>query len=212
SPRLRLQLEPQRVLGLAGVGDVEHVRGPAEYQGPLVGAGDRPDAVLPGGERLPADHHVPAERDRRGLVRAGTPHLTPRHDAPRPEERPAPGARPIVDDRYLGRADDLRHRGVLALRGLSRQGHRCDEGRRGDHRAPRHHRASATTVFRSTPTPGISTSTTSPGASGPTPAGVPVAIKSPGSRVMTCETTDTSARMENTMSGARPCWRSLPLT
>src|SRR5216117_2240336 len=52
----------------------------------------------------------------------------------------------------------------------------------------------------------------SPGASGPTPAGVPVAIRSPGSSVMTCETKETSARMENTMSGARPCWRCLPFT
>src|SRR4051812_5275267 len=33
-------------------------------------------------------------------------------------------------------------------------------------------------------TPGISTSTTSPGARGPTPEGVPVAMRSPGSNVM----------------------------
>ncbi len=46
----------------------------------------------------------------------------------------------------------------------------------------------ATTGFRRTPTPGISTSTTSPGWSGPTPAGVPVAMRSPGSSVITCET------------------------
>src|SRR6478672_4939490 len=37
-------------------------------------------------------------------------------------------------------------------------------------------------------TPGISTSTTSPALSGPTPAGVPVATMSPGSSVITCDT------------------------
>lgn len=43
---------------------------------------------------------------------------------------------------------------------------------------------SATTEFRSTPMPGISISTVSPTDSGPTPAGVPVMIRSPGRRVM----------------------------
>ena len=47
------------------------------------------------------------------------------------------------------------------------------------------HRSHAFTGLVRMPTPGISTSTTSPGASGPTPAGVPVATRSPGSRVMT---------------------------
>src|SRR2546429_9721696 len=210
--RLRLHLEPQRVLGLAGVGDVEHVRRPAENQRPFVGAGDRPDTVLPRGERLSSNHHVPAQRDRGGRVGARTPHLAPRHHPALSEERPAPRARPVVDDRHLSRADELSHHGVLAPRGLRPQGHPRHEHRGRRRSAPPLHRASPTTGFRNTPTPGISTSTTSPGASGPTPAGVPVAIRSPGSRVMTCETTHTSVTMENTMSRARPCWRCLPFT
>jgi hypothetical protein len=45
-------------------------------------------------------------------------------------------------------------------------------------------RDQSATGFRSTPMPSTSTSTTSPGWSGPTPAGVPVMITSPGSSVM----------------------------
>ena len=41
---------------------------------------------------------------------------------------------------------------------------------------------SLTTEFLSVPTPSTLTSTTSPAASGPTPAGVPVGIKSPGNK------------------------------
>jgi len=40
--------------------------------------------------------------------------------------------------------------------------------------------------------------------SGPTPAGVPVAIKSPGSSVITCETNAMSEAIANTMSRACP--------
>src|SRR5213080_728283 len=165
----------------AGVGDVEYVRRPAENQRPFVRTGNRPETVFPRGERLPADHHVPAQGDRGGRVGAWTPHLAPRHDSSPPEERPAAGARPVVHDRYLSRAQGLGHGCVLALRTLRWQ------DRRRQQKHGQLHRVSATTGFRSTPTPGISTSTTSPGASGPTPAGVPVAIRSPGSRVMTCE-------------------------
>ena len=43
------------------------------------------------------------------------------------------------------------------------------------------------TGFSSTPTPSTSTSMRSPTTTGATPAGVPVAITSPGSRVMMCE-------------------------
>src|SRR3989441_11350030 len=125
-------------------------------------------------------------RSRGGRVGTGTPHLAPRHDSSPPEERPAAGARPVVHDRHLSRAQGLRHGGVLALRSLRRQ----DRRRQQQH--GQLHRFSATTAFRSTPTPGISTSTTSPGASGPTPAGVPGAIRSPGSSVITCETKETS--------------------
>ncbi len=47
--------------------------------------------------------------------------------------------------------------------------------------------AQATTALTSDPTPSTSTSTTLPGSTGPTPAGVPVRTMSVGSRVMTCE-------------------------
>src|SRR2546426_10619271 len=77
---------------------------PAEDQRPFVGIGDRPDAVLAGRERLPTDHHVSAQCERRGRVGTGTPHLAPRHDSPPAEECPPPRARPVVDDRYLSRA------------------------------------------------------------------------------------------------------------
>src|SRR5213076_1879046 len=188
------------------VGDVEYVRRPAENQRPFVRNGNRPETVFPRGERLPADHHVPAQGDRGGRVGTGTPHLAPRHDSSPPEERPAAGARPVVHDRYLSRAQGLGHGGVLALRSLRWQ----DRRRQQQH--GQLHRCSATTGFRSTPTPGISTSTTSPATSGPTPAGVPVAITSPGSSVMACEMNATSAAGPNTMSRAYPRWRSLPFT
>jgi anaerobic magnesium-protoporphyrin IX monomethyl ester cyclase len=45
-------------------------------------------------------------------------------------------------------------------------------------------RTSASTRLTSRPRPSIETTTSSPGASGPTPSGVPVATTSPGSRVM----------------------------
>jgi len=50
--------------------------------------------------------------------------------------------------------------------------------------ARRAQRGSASTRLTSRPMPAIETHTSSPGASGPTPSGVPVAITSPGSRVM----------------------------
>src|SRR5262249_50714466 len=54
--------------------------------------------------------------------------------------------------------------------------------------AKKFHRSSpSTTGFASVPMPGMDTETMSPATSGPTPAGVPVMIKSPGRRVMTCE-------------------------
>src|SRR5262249_34375524 len=47
------------------------------------------------------------------------------------------------------------------------------------------HSLSSSTGFRKTPMPSIAISTTSPGAIGPTPGGVPVVIRSPGSSVIT---------------------------
>ncbi len=46
-------------------------------------------------------------------------------------------------------------------------------------------RQGATTVFDSAPRPSMATTTSSPTVSGPTPEGVPVAMTSPCSRVMT---------------------------
>jgi anaerobic magnesium-protoporphyrin IX monomethyl ester cyclase len=53
--------------------------------------------------------------------------------------------------------------------------------------ARRSQRRSASTRLTRRPIPSIDTHTSSPGASGPTPSGVPVAMTSPGSRVMTRE-------------------------
>src|SRR5690606_30759724 len=68
------------------------------------------------------------------------------------------------------------------------------------------------TGFVTFPDPGISTSTRSPAASGPTPAGVPVAITSPGSSVITRVMYSMSTGMENAISSARPRWRTSPFT
>src|SRR5205085_6980121 len=51
--RLRLQRHAEGVLRRPGIRNVEDVRRLAEDQRPLGGPGDRPEAVLPGGERLP---------------------------------------------------------------------------------------------------------------------------------------------------------------
>jgi hypothetical protein len=55
------------------------------------------------------------------------------------------------------------------------------------------HRSAAATRFVSRPIPSIETVTSSPAASGPTPSGVPVAMTSPGNRVMICEMKPTSS-------------------
>ncbi len=73
-------------------------------------------------------------------------------------------------------------------------------------------RRSPDRVASAIPTPGISTSTTSPFTRGPTPDGVPVATRSPGSSVITPEMKARMAGMANTMSAARPRWRSTPFT
>jgi len=60
--------------------------------------------------------------------------------------------------------------------------------------------------------PSMRTSTRSPGRSGPTPAGVPVAITSPASRVMTADTRATTSSTGKTKPLVLPTWRSSPLT
>src|SRR5690606_8787831 len=62
------------------------------------------------------------------------------------------------------------------------------------------------------PTPGISTSTTSPLRRGPTPEGVPVAMRSPGSSVMIELMYSMSTGIEKAISDARPCCRTSPFT
>ena len=52
----------------------------------------------------------------------------------------------------------------------------------------------------------------SPGASGATPAGVPVAITSPGSSVITCEIHATSSATGRIIAVVRSHWRSSPFT
>src|SRR2546425_11592734 len=59
---------------------------------------------------------------------------------------------------------------------------------------------SLTTGFLRIPMDSIRTSTRSPGRSGPTPAGVPVVITSPGSSVITWETRATRSSIGKTIS------------
>ena len=70
----------------------------------------------------------------------------------------------------------------------------------------------AFTGFRSVPMPSISTSTTSPGSTAPTPAGVPVQITSPGSNVITRDTNDTSCTGPKIISLVFASWVTSPLT
>ncbi len=60
--------------------------------------------------------------------------------------------------------------------------------------------------------PEISTSTTSPDTIGPTPAGVPVRMTSPGKSVKTLDAYAMTDATECTMSSNRPCWRTSPFT
>ena len=68
----------------------------------------------------------------------------------------------------------------------------------------------AFTLFTSLPTPDISTTTSSPGLMGPTPGGVPVAMISPGRRVITCETKETISETGNIMFFVVPFCLSFP--
>src|SRR5207245_4300234 len=71
---------------------------------------------------------------------------------------------------------------------------------------------SLTTGFVRLPMDSMRTSTRSPCWSGPIPAGVPVAITSPGSSVMICETRATMSSIGKIMSLVFEDWRSSPLT
>src|SRR5262249_39324175 len=68
------------------------------------------------------------------------------------------------------------------------------------------------TTLRKTPMPSIDTSTTSPAASGPTPAGVPVRITSPGFSVITEEMKAMIRAQSNTIIDVRPLCFTTPFT
>src|SRR5688572_9507593 len=70
----------------------------------------------------------------------------------------------------------------------------------------------AITGLRSTPMSAISTSTMSPTARLPTPAGVPVVITSPGSSVMCADTNSLRVGTSKIRSAVDESWRTAPLT
>src|SRR5205823_14363259 len=110
----------------------------AEDQRPLGGPGDRPDAVLAGGERLPGDQYILGDGEGGGLVGARTPHLAPRYQVA--EQRAAARGGPVVHDGHLSRAERLHHRRVLALASLGgqrRPGDRQKQRDRARHRRTR---------------------------------------------------------------------------
>src|SRR5690606_3759113 len=81
------------------------------------------------------------------------------------------------------RAAALLCRAHLARPGDADQRGSCDDGGDDDLRRRLLH-ALATTPTESSPIPSMATVRRFPGSSGPTPSGVPVRIKSPGSSVM----------------------------
>src|SRR5207248_931942 len=142
----------------------------------------------------PRAHHLPRTRSRR-LASEADPRA--RHRAGAAEPQPVPG-----DDRARERRDRRLH---ASRQGPDRAPARRDRGARppGDRRPlPRHApdtltcaQAAATTGLVRTPIPSTSTSTTSPffietfgSRAQPTPGGVPVRIRSPGSSVKTFDT------------------------
>src|SRR5690606_38464724 len=72
--------------------------------------------------------------------------------------------------------------------------------------------ADSRTGLRRVPIPSMSTSTRSPACRRPTPGGVPVEIRSPGSRVMMCDMNETSLAGEKTRSEVLPSCRTSPFT
>src|SRR5258705_5832164 len=76
----------------------------------------------------------------------------------------------------------------------------------------RHHFPLRTTGLVNVPMPSMVTLTVSPSSIGPTPSGVPVRIKSPGSSVITAEIHSTIAPMSWIISEVRLCCLTSPLT
>src|SRR5918992_5999835 len=79
-PGHRLDAEPERVPA-RWVGLVEHLSGVAKDEGPLLGAGNRPDAVVPLRDWTAVQIYVATEADGAGLIGAGVPLLAVRDDA-----------------------------------------------------------------------------------------------------------------------------------
>src|SRR5918996_4624608 len=92
---------------------VKDLGGMAEYEGPLLRAGNNPDAVGALCHRLALQQYVSAEADGACGVRAGIPFPLIRHDA---AEQPAPARyRPPVLDRDQDSSHPLLQAGMLAL-------------------------------------------------------------------------------------------------
>ena len=153
--RLRLHLDAQAVLVLAGIRDVEHVHRAAEDDRPPIGLRDRPQRVLARRERLSLDEHVAADGDRGRRVGAGMPDLAPPHHAVVPEQRATPRHGPVVLDRDDGEAHALAHRAVLAERdALGARGGRRRDQRRSDQRPYTLHPTPCTLSHHSPPNHG----------------------------------------------------------
>src|ERR1700739_76733 len=73
-------------------------------------------------------------------------------------------------------------------------------------------RSSSPTEFFSVPAPSTLTSITSPATTGPTPAGVPLGIRSPGNKVIACAICRITTSSEKMKSRVLPCCRTWPLT
>src|SRR2546425_8572106 len=93
-----------------------------------------------------AERHVGAERDRRGVVRAGVPFLAVRDRGT--EQLAAPRHRAIVDDRHVRVRDPLRDAAVLALAdGLGRCPSRRTDGEADDEECGLHRQSVSTRLM-----------------------------------------------------------------
>ena len=117
---------------------------------------------------------------------------------------------------------DAEHEGAAGVAGVGpveqRGADQADVRRAGRRRAEPDPHCSAsvidfplrTTGLVSVPMPSMVMLTVSPSSIGPTPSGVPVRIRSPGSSVITAETHSMIAPMSWIISEVRLCWRDSP--
>src|SRR5581483_4954623 len=231
TPAARALEEPHE----QGAGDEQHDTGDAARRGRSFREADQAEAVdqhahheLGGDEdaeeRRGADPHRHDHR-RRDVERAEQA-ADPRPPRRVPRVDPAGAVEEQHDDEQRDRADAERHhrrahRSADVVREprvdacLYRQEHARDYGEQNEEDAGH----PATTGFDSTPIPSISTSTVSPGfivsfgsRAYPTPAGVPVRIRSPGSSVNTFETNDTRWGTLKMRSRVFPSWITSPFS